>query len=153
MDLVAVNPVFNLYDEEWPIRAALPPYPPAKFVFAQEGRRMGLALDSLVSHGCIISGGRVLRSILSPGARVDSFSEVESSILLEGSRVGRHSRIRRAIIDAGVQVPENSEIGFDPEADRKSGHFVTESGLVVVHKIRAAPFCMAKLRWDAALTA
>jgi len=153
MDLVAVNPVFNLYDEEWPIRAALPPYPPAKFVFAQEGRRMGLALDSLVSHGCIISGGRVIRSILSPGARVDSFSEVESSILLEGSRVGRHSRIRRAIIDAGVHVPENAEIGFHPEADRNAGHFVTESGLVVVHETRTASIPTAKSSWKTELTA
>ena len=153
MDLVAVNPVFNLYDEEWPIRAALPPYPPAKFVFAQEGRRMGLALDSLVSHGCIISGGRVIRSILSPGARVDSFSEVESSILLEGSRVGRHSRIQRAIIDAGVHVPENAEVGFDPEADRKAGHFVTESGLVVVHNARPMALAKNEPSWDVALTA
>jgi glucose-1-phosphate adenylyltransferase len=153
MDLVAVNPVFNLYDEEWPIRAALPPYPPAKFVFAQEGRRMGLALDSLVSHGCIISGGRVIRSILSPGARVDSFSEVESSILLERSRVGRHSRIRRATIDAGMHVPENAEIGFDPENDRKAGHFVTESGLVVVHNAHRMPIGKNEPSWDVALTA
>jgi glucose-1-phosphate adenylyltransferase len=134
MDLVSVNPVFNLYDDEWPIRAAALSYPPAKFVFAQEGRRMGVALDSLISHGCIISGGRTIRSVLSPGARIDSFSEVENSILLEKARVGRHCHIRRAIIDAGVHVPEYSEIGFDPESDRKAGHFVTDSGLVVVSR-------------------
>jgi glucose-1-phosphate adenylyltransferase len=139
MDLVAVDPVFNLYDDEWPIRAAAPPYPPAKFVFAQEGRRMGIALDSIVSHGCIVSGGRVIRSILSPGARVDSFTQVESSILLENARVGRHSRVRRAIIEPGVHIPENSEIGFDPVADRKAGHFVTDSGLVVVCKTDSEP--------------
>jgi glucose-1-phosphate adenylyltransferase len=134
MDLVAVNPVFNLYDDEWPIRGASLPYPPAKFVFAQEGRRMGVALDSLISHGCIISGGKVIRSVLSPGARVDSFSEVESSILLANSRVGRYSHVRRAIVEAGVHVPENSEIGIDPDADRRAGHHVTPSGLVVVSK-------------------
>jgi glucose-1-phosphate adenylyltransferase len=139
MDLVAVNPVFNLYDEEWPIRASVPPYPPAKFVFAQEGQRMGVAHDSLISHGCIISGGKVNRSVLSPGVRVDSFSEVDSSILLENVRVGRHSRIRRAIIEEGVLVPENSEIGYDPEADRRAGHFVTSSGLVVVSKNESIP--------------
>ena len=100
---------------------------------------MGIALDSLISHGCIISGGRVIRSVLSPGARVDSFSEVDSSILLENVRVGRHSRVRRAIIDAGVHLPENSEIGFDPEADRRAGHLVTSSGLVVVTKSKASP--------------
>jgi glucose-1-phosphate adenylyltransferase len=139
MDLVAVNPIFNLYDDEWPIRAAAPPHPPAKFVFAQEGRRMGVALDSLVSHGCIISGGRALHSVLSPGARIDSFSEVDSSILFENVRVGRYSRIRRAIIEAGVHVPENSEIGLDPDADRKAGHFVTSSGLAVVTRRPSTP--------------
>lgn len=153
MDLVSVNPVFNLYDEDWPIRTELPSYPPAKFVFAQEGRRMGVALDSLVSHGCIISGGKVIRSILSPGARVDSFSEVDSSILLEKARVGRHSRIRRAIIDTGVHVPENSEIGFDPAADRRAGHFVTESGLVVVHRSSVMPGELPELKCRFAQTA
>ena len=153
MDLVSVSPVFNLYDDEWPIRAAALPYPPAKFVFAQEGRRMGVALDSLISHGCIISGGRAIRSVLSPGARIDSFSEVENSILLEKSRIGRHCHIRRAIIDAEAHVPENSEIGFDPEADRKAGHFVTPSGLVVVSKWSPQPAANDDLDTPMALTA
>jgi glucose-1-phosphate adenylyltransferase len=100
---------------------------------------MGVAHDSLISHGCIVSGGKVIHSVLSPGVRVDSLSEVDSSILLENVRVGRHSRIRRAIIEAGVLVPENSEIGYDPEADRRAGHFVTSSGLVVVSKDESIP--------------
>jgi glucose-1-phosphate adenylyltransferase len=133
MDLVAVSPVFNLYDGGWPIRAAVPNCPPAKFVFAEEGSRMGVAVDSLVSHGCIISGGRVSRSVLSPGVRVESSCEIESSILLPNAEVGRGSRIRRAIIDHDVQLPENSSIGFDLEADRQAGYVVTDSGVVVVH--------------------
>jgi glucose-1-phosphate adenylyltransferase len=132
MDLVSVNPVFNLYDHQWPIRTVPPVGPPAKFVFAEEGRRMGVALDSLISRGCIISGGRVLNSVLSPGVRINSFCEIESCILLQDVNVGRHSRIRRAIVDQGVQLPENTEIGFDLNADRTEGRLVTESGIVVV---------------------
>lgn len=132
MDLVAVSPEFNLYDQAWPIRAFLPQQPPAKFVFAQEGRRMGVALDSIVSAGCVVSGGRVLRSVLCPGVRINSYCEVEYSILLPHAQVGRYSRIRRAIIDTGVQIPEGANIGFDREADLAAGHHVTESGIVVV---------------------
>ncbi len=132
MDLISVAPVFNLYDAAWPIRTFMEQYPPAKFVFADEGRRMGVAIDSIVSHGCIISGGRVINSVLSPGVRINSYCEVEHSILLPLVSVGRHSRIRRAIIDRGVQLPERTEIGFDPEADRANGFVVTESGIVVV---------------------
>jgi glucose-1-phosphate adenylyltransferase len=133
MDLVSVSPVFNLYDEDWPIRTHQPQYPPAKFVFAEEGRRMGVSINSMMCAGCIISGGRVVNSILSPGVRVNSYSEVESSILFHNVTVGRHSRIRRTIIDHDIELPEHSEIGFDLEEDRKRGHFVTESGIVVVH--------------------
>lgn len=132
MDLVAVSPEFNLYDQAWPIRAFLPQQPPAKFVFAQEGRRMGVALDSIVSTGCVVSGGRVLRSVLCPGVRVNSYCEVEYSILLPYAQVGRYSRIRRAIIDTGVKISEGANIGFDREADLAAGHHVTESGIVVV---------------------
>ena len=103
-----------------------------KFVFAQEGRRMGVALDSIVCAGCIVSGGRVVRSILSPGVRVNSYCEVEYSILMPKVEIGRYSRIRRAIIDSGALIPESSSIGFDPEADRAAGYTVTESGIVVV---------------------
>jgi glucose-1-phosphate adenylyltransferase len=133
MDLVEVSPVFNLYDQDWPIRTAQPWYPPAKFVFADEGRRMGVALDSLISQGCILSGGRVVRSVLSPGVRINSHCLVENSILHADVWVGRHSRIRGAIIEQDLVLPEETEIGYDPEADLKAGHFVTESGIVVVH--------------------
>jgi glucose-1-phosphate adenylyltransferase len=125
--------VFNLYDEKWPIRSAQWPYPPAKFVFAEEGRRMGVGVNSMVCAGCIVSGGRVVNSILSPGVRVNSYSEVEFSILFPHVNIGRHSRIRRAIIDADLDIEEHTEIGFDPEADQHAGHFVTDSGIVVVH--------------------
>ncbi|MEO7652184.1 MAG: glucose-1-phosphate adenylyltransferase [Bryobacteraceae bacterium] len=134
MDLVSVSPEFNLYDSRWPVRTRAQQQPPAKFVFAQVGRRMGVALDSMVSAGCIISGARVVRSVLSPGVRVNSYCEVAYSILMPNVEIGRYSRIRRAIIDSGVEVPESTSIGFDLEADRAAGHHVTESGIVVVWK-------------------
>jgi glucose-1-phosphate adenylyltransferase len=134
MDLVAVIPEFNLYDERWPIRTNLVQQPPAKFVFAQEGRRMGVAVDSIVSPGCIVSGGRIMHSVLSPGVRVNSYCEIEGCILLSKSRIGRYSRIRRAIIDENVTIPESSVIGFDPDADRAAGYTVSEGGVVVVSR-------------------
>jgi len=93
---------------------------------------MGVAIDSIVSAGCIISGGRVLHSVLSPGVRVNSYCEVEYSILMPNAEIGRYSRIRRAIIDTNVKVPESSVIGFNAEDDRRNGHHITESGIVVV---------------------
>jgi len=132
MDLVAVSPVFNLYDKRWPIRTKATQQPPAKFVFAEEGRRMGVAVDSIVSSGCIVSGGRVLHSVLSPGVRVNSFCEVEYSILMPEVEVGRNSRVRKAIINTGMKLPESSSIGFDPVADRAKGYNVTEGGITVV---------------------
>jgi len=132
MDLVSVTPEFNLYDTEWPIRTRMPQAPPAKFVFAQGGRRMGVATDSIVAPGVIVSGGRVHHSLLSPGVRVNSYCDIEDSILLHGVNVGRYSRIRRAIIDTGVQIPEGSVIGFDPDRDRAAGYHVTPSGITVV---------------------
>jgi glucose-1-phosphate adenylyltransferase len=132
MDLVSVTPEFNLYDQRWPIRTKATQQPPAKFVFAQKGRRMGLALDSIVSAGCIVSGGRVLHSVLSPGVRVNSYCEVEYSILMPDVEIGRYTRLRRAIVNTGVKIPELQSIGFDPEADRTSGYQVTEGGVTVV---------------------
>ncbi len=132
MDLVSVTPEFNLYDQRWPIRTKVTQQPPAKFVFAQEGRRMGVAVDSVVSAGCIISGGRVLHSVLSPAVRVNSYCEVEYSILMPGVEIGRYSRLRRAIVNTGMRIPDSSEIGFDLDADRAKGHHVTENGIVVV---------------------
>lgn len=132
MDLVDVTPLLNLYDSRWPIRTRMPQQPPAKFVFAQEGRRMGVAIDSIVSSGCIVSGGRVMRSILSPGVRVHSYCEIEYSILMPNVQIGRYSRVRRAIIDTNVRVPESSVIGFDADEDRNNGYYITEGGIVVV---------------------
>ncbi|MGO4883392.1 MAG: glucose-1-phosphate adenylyltransferase [Bryobacteraceae bacterium] len=132
MDLVAVTPEFNLYDLNWPIRTRVVQAPPAKFVFAQEGRRMGVAVDSIVAAGSIVSGGRVVRSVLATGVRVNSYCEVEYSILMPNVKIGRNSRIRRAIIDSGVEIPESSVIGYDAEEDLARGYTVTESGIVVV---------------------
>jgi glucose-1-phosphate adenylyltransferase len=130
MDLISVAPVFNLYDEQWPIRTFQRQYPPAKFVFS-DPNRMGSAFDSMVSSGSIISGGTVRSSIVSPDVRVNSYSDVEASIIFSHVNVGRHCRIRRAIIDRDVHIPEGSIIGYDSEADRQR-YFVTESGITVV---------------------
>jgi glucose-1-phosphate adenylyltransferase len=130
MDIVAVSPVFNLYDDHWPIRTHQRQYPPAKFVFAESGRT-GTALDSIVSAGTIISGSTVRNSVVSPDVRVNSYSEIDSSILFTHVNIGRHCRIRRAIIDRDVHIPEGTTIGYDLEADRQR-YFVTESGITVV---------------------
>lgn len=137
MDLIAVQPPFNLYDTSWPIRTYHAPLPPPKFVFAdmyENQPRAGLALDSLISQGCIVSGGRVERSVLSPNVRINSYADVRDSILLSNVTIGRHARVRRAILDKGVQVPEGMEIGYDLEHDRQRGFQVTETGLVVIAK-------------------
>ncbi|MGE0445905.1 MAG: glucose-1-phosphate adenylyltransferase [Vicinamibacterales bacterium] len=131
MDLCQVNPEFNLYDPEWPLRTYQPQAPPAKFVFAEENRRCGQALDSVISNGCIISGSRVSGSILCPNVRVHSFCDIEQSILMPNVRVGRHARIRRAIIDRDVLIPRGALIGYDLEEDRRR-HAVTENGIVIV---------------------
>ena len=138
MDLVGVTPQLNLYDSGWPIRTRLLQQPPAKFVFAQEGRRMGVAIDSIVCAGCIISGGRVVRSVLSPGVRVNSYCEVEDSILMPNVEIGRYSRIQKTIIDSNVNVPESSAIGFNLEEDRLKGYHVTEGGIVVVSRAESS---------------
>jgi glucose-1-phosphate adenylyltransferase len=135
MDLVSVDPLLNLYDKAWPIRTYQAQNPPAKFVFAQEkkGGRLGIALDSIVSHGCIISGGRVQNSVLSPNVRINSYSEIHDSILMENVDIGRHSHIRKAIIDKDVIIPPGTKIGYDLAKDRKCYH-VTSSGIVVIAK-------------------
>ena len=130
MDLCGVNPEFNLYDPEWPMRTHQPQAPPAKFVFADQGRT-GTALDSVISPGCIVSGSRIQGSILCPNVRVHSFATVYNSILMPGVKVGRHARIRNAIIDRDVLVPRGAVIGYDEAADR-ARHTVTERGIVVV---------------------
>jgi glucose-1-phosphate adenylyltransferase len=130
MDLCQVNPEFNLYDPEWPLRTYMPQAPPAKFVFAEDWRR-GEAQDSLISQGCIVSGSRIHGSILCPNVRVHSFCTIESSILMPGVRVGRHARLRRAIIDRDVHIPRGARIGYDPDEDRRR-HTVSDGGVVVV---------------------
>jgi len=127
---VSVSPVFNLYDDHWPIRTHQRQYPPAKFVFNEAGRT-GSAVDSIIAMGCIVSGSLVKTCVLSPDVRVNSYSEIDSSILFSHVNVGRHCRIRNAIIDRDVHIPEGTTIGYDPEADRQR-YFVTESGITVV---------------------
>ncbi|HUP44462.1 MAG TPA: glucose-1-phosphate adenylyltransferase [Thermoanaerobaculia bacterium] len=134
MDLVAVTPLFNLYNPLWPIVSAPLHLPPAKFVFADaESERIGSATDSLVSDGAIISGGSINRCVLHPRVRIHSYADVDESILMHGVDVGRHAKIRRAIIDKGVRIPPNTTIGYDLEEDRQR-FTVTDSGIVVVPK-------------------
>jgi glucose-1-phosphate adenylyltransferase len=134
MDLVAVDPTFSLYNDRWPIYTIQHQQPPCKFVFNNEAdKRVGKATDSLISEGCIISGGHVHHSILSPNVRINSYSYVEGSILFEDVNVGRHCRLRRCIVDKHVDIPAGTSIGFDPEEDRRRFQ-VTESGIVVIPK-------------------
>jgi len=130
LDLVSVSPVFNLYDKGWPLHTWQQQYPPAKFVFA-DPKRMGVALDSIVSGGSVVSGGRVDRCVLGYDVRVNSYSEVHESIVFNHVNIGRRCRIRRAIVDRHVNLPEGTEIGYDLEADR-ARYMVSESGVVVV---------------------
>lgn len=134
MDLVRVDPPFNLYETSFPILTSAHPYPPAKMVFAGgDPDRIGVALDSLICSGSIVSGGRVERSILSPRVRINSYSLVEDSILFDGVQVGRHAKIRRAIIDKDARIAPGCVIGYDPEKDTKR-FTVTDSGVVVIPK-------------------
>lgn len=134
MEFVSVTPTFNLYNEEWPIRSYHPDVPPAKFVFAdKKHQRIGIATDSLVAEGCIISGGMINKSILFPKVRINSYSQVQESILMDGVNVGRYSKIRRAIIDKGVNIPQKTRIGYDIEEDKKRFQ-VSPEGIVVIPK-------------------
>jgi len=135
MDLVQVDPIFNLYDNNWPIRTYHEQLSPAKTVFTElfPGGRCGTVLDSLVSNGCIISGARVERSILSPNVRIDNYSEVIDSILMAGVRIGKNVKIRKAIIDKSVIVPDGKHIGYNLEADAKQ-FVISEKGVIVAHK-------------------
>jgi len=135
MDLVQVDPIFNLYDNNWPIRTYHEQLSPAKTVFSElfPGGRYGTVLDSLVSNGCIISGARVERSILSPNVRIDNYSEVFDSILMAGVRIGKNVKIRKAILDKSVIVPDGKHIGYNLEADAKQ-FVISEKGVVVAHK-------------------
>jgi len=132
MDLLNVNPDFNLYDSDWPMRSQPVQSPPAKTI-SHEGERVGRAYNSLVTDGSVISGGLVERSILGPHVRVNSYSYITDSIIMDKCDIGRHSRIRRTIIDKNVKVPEGTEIGFDLEEDKKRFK-VTETGIVIIPK-------------------
>jgi glucose-1-phosphate adenylyltransferase len=134
LDLVSVTPMFNLYNPKWPLISAPMHLPPAKFVFADsKTQRIGLATDSMVSDGVIISGGTINRSVLHPRVRIHSYCEVDESVLMDGVDIGRHSKIRRTIIDKGVKVPPHTMIGYDLELDRQR-FTVTDTGIVVVPK-------------------
>ena len=133
MDLLASDPELNLYSKEWPLRTFNYNYPPAKFVW-EEGDRVGMATNSMVSEGCIVSGGGLSKCILSPKVRINSYSQVSESILMENVDVGRYSKIRRAIIDKNVCIPPNTRIGFDREEDLRRGFSVSPGGITVVPK-------------------
>ncbi|HEY0160580.1 MAG TPA: glucose-1-phosphate adenylyltransferase [Thermoanaerobaculia bacterium] len=134
LDLVAVTPLFNLYNPLWPMVSAPMHLPPAKFVFADsKSQRIGIATDSLVSDGTIISGGTINRCVLHPRVRIHSYADVDESILMDGVEIGRHSKIRRTIIDKGVKIPPGTTIGYDIEQDRER-FTVTDTGIVVVPK-------------------
>jgi len=136
MDLVHVDPMLNMYDQNWPIRTHQGGFPPPKFVFGSDQgvERVGMATDSIVCPGSIISGGRVERSILGPQVRVNSYAQVSDSILCDRVEVGRNAIVRRAIIDKNVKIPEQAVIGVDHELDRARGFTITESGIVVIGK-------------------
>lgn len=134
MDLASVSPIFNLYDKNWPIRTYEGQYPPAKTVFADEDKgRAGKALDSIICSGVILSGGRIERSILSPGVRVNSYAQVSESILFHNVVIGMRAKVKRAIIDKGVRVPDGMKIGYDLEKDRQQ-FYVSQRGIVVIPK-------------------
>ncbi len=137
LELTDVEPPLNLYDDHWPVRTHQPNLPPSKTVFADVGTsevRRGEAIDSIVSHGAILSGGQAKKCVIGPGSRINSYTILEECILFSRVNIGRHCKIRRAIIDKGVYIPEGTVIGYDPDEDRRRGFTVTESGVVVIAK-------------------
>ncbi len=133
MDLLDYDPELNLYSQDWPLRTFNYNYPPAKFIW-EEGERVGMATNSMVSEGCIVSGAGLSKCVLSPKVKVNSFSQISESILMENVEIGRHSRIKKAIIDKNVVVPPNTRIGFNREDDIKRGFHVSPNGVTVVPK-------------------
>lgn len=133
MDLLDYAPELNLYSQDWPLRTFNYNYPPAKFIW-EEGERVGMATNSMVSEGCIVSGAGLSRCVLSPKVKVNSFSQISESILMENVEIGRHSRIKKAIIDKNVVVPPHTRIGFNREEDIKRGFHVSSNGVTVVPK-------------------
>jgi glucose-1-phosphate adenylyltransferase len=137
-DLISIHPVFNLYNDQWPILTQLPALPPAKFVHHEPGR-VGQAVNSIVAPGAVISGGLVANSVVSPHCTVHSWAHVDGSVLMDNVKIGRHAVVRRAILDKNVVVPEGARIGLDPEADRARGFTVTDSGITVLGKGTIVP--------------
>lgn len=134
LDLVSIKPQFSLYNNRWPIRTGINHDPPAKFVFRDEAHsRIGTATESIVSLGCIVSGGSIHRTVLGNRCRVNSYCEIEECVAFDNVQIGRHARIRKAIIDKDVEIPANTEIGFDIEKDRQR-FFVSDDGVVVIPK-------------------
>ncbi len=133
LDLCAVHPVFNLYNDRWPILTHVPSQPPAKFVH-DSGDRIGRAINSVVSNGVIVSGGLVSQSVLSPGVRINSWSRVERSVIMHHTRVGRNAVVKNAILDKNVVVPDHAVVGVDKEHDRARGFVVSAGGVTVVGK-------------------
>ena len=133
MDLLDYQPELNLYSTDWPLRTYNYNFPPAKFIW-HENDRVGMATNSMVSEGCVISGGSISRCVLSPLVRINSFSNVTDSILMENVNVGRYSEIRKAIIDKNVEIPPYTKIGINPEEDRARGFVVSQGGVTVVPK-------------------
>ena len=131
MDLNHIKPELNLYNREWPVRSTSYPDPPAKFAFDDDNRR-GEALDSIVSDGCILSGGVVRKSVLGRGVRVHTGALVEGCVIMDNCDIGRHAKVRRAILDKNVRISENTLVGYDLDADRARGWHVTDSGIVVI---------------------
>ncbi|HET7016954.1 MAG TPA: glucose-1-phosphate adenylyltransferase [Streptosporangiaceae bacterium] len=133
LDLCAVHPIFNLYNDKWPILTHVPSQPPAKFVH-DSGDRVGRAINSVVSNGVIVSGGLVLDSVLSPGVRVNSWSRVERSVVMHNTRIGRYAVVQNAILDKNVEVPDGAVVGVDKEHDKARGFVVSAGGITVVGK-------------------
>ena len=143
MDLIAVDPMLNMYDQRWPIRTHQGGFPPPKFVFGSDpqnsNNRVGSAIDSIVCPGSIISGGTVTRCVIGPEVRVNSYAKVSDSILFDSVQVGKNAIVKNAIIDKGAIIPDDARIGLDPEHDRKRGFTVTESGITVIGKYTSIP--------------
>ncbi len=133
LDLCALHPIFNLYNDQWPILTHVPSQPPAKFVH-DTGDRIGRAINSVVSNGVVVSGGLVRSSVLSPGVRINSWSRVERSVIMHNTRIGRHAVVENAILDKNVVVPDHAVVGVDKEHDRARGFVVSAGGITVVGK-------------------
>ena len=133
MELLGYSPIFNLYSKDWPIKTFNYNYPPAKFIWHEDGRT-GMAANSMVSEGCIISGSTLSHCVLSPNVRVNSYSTITDSIIMEDVSIGRHCEIKKAIIDKNVEIPPCTKIGLNKEDDLARGFFISPDGVTVVPK-------------------